>query len=149
MSVDLWDGNGPVVADTSAWTAARRYPRAQALLLTALERGEVAWCWPVRYELVFDARGSEAIAAVDRLLEGLRELAVDRAVQRGVLSTMRELADLGSHGAHRLPLADLTVAVAAQHAGMAVLHHDRHFERLGELLGVRTHWIAEPAWGCR
>jgi predicted nucleic acid-binding protein len=145
VSVDLWDGEGPVVADTSAWMAARRYPRAQVLLLAALERGEVAWCWPVRYELVLDARGVEAIAAVDRLLEGLRELAVDRAVQRGVLSAMRELADHGSHGAHRLPLTDLTVAVAAQHAGMDVLHHDRHFERLGELLGVRTHWIAEPA----
>jgi predicted nucleic acid-binding protein len=145
VSVDLWDGEGPVVADTSAWMAARRDPRAQELLLAALERGEVAWCWPVRYELVVDARGSEAIAAVDRLLEGLRELAVDRAVQRGVLSAMHELADLGSHGAHRLPLTDLTVAVAAQQAGVDVLHHDRHFERLGELLGVRTHWIAEPA----
>jgi predicted nucleic acid-binding protein len=144
VSIDLWDGDGPVVADTSAWTAARRYPRAHALLLAALERGEVAWCWPVRYELVFDARGPEAIAAVDRLLEGLREIAVDRAVQRGVLSAMRELADLGSHGAHRLPLTDVTVAVAAQYARIDVLHHDRHFERLGKLLGVRTHWIAEP-----
>ena len=51
---------------------------------------------------------------------------------------MRELADGGSHGAHRLPLTDLTVAVAAQRAGLDVLHYDRHFERLGELLGIGT-----------
>jgi predicted nucleic acid-binding protein len=56
---------------------------------------------------------------------------------------MRELADEGSHGAHRLPLTDLTVAVAAQAAGLDVLHYDHHFERLGELLGVRVLWIAE------
>lgn len=58
---------------------------------------------------------------------------------------MRELAAGSSHGAHRLPLTDLTVAVAAQLSGLDVLHYDRHFERLGELLGIRTLWIAEPS----
>jgi predicted nucleic acid-binding protein len=124
---------------------ARRVPQARELLLAAVERGDVAWCWPVRYELVIDARGPEGIAVVDQTLEGLREIAVDRTVQRGVLSAMRELASSGSHGAHRLPLTDLTVAVAAQTAGLDVLHFDRHFERLGSLLGVETLWVAEPS----
>jgi len=53
------------------------------------------------------------------------------------------LARCGSHGAHRLPLTDLTV-VAAQAAGLDVPHFDRHFERLGELVGVGALWIAEP-----
>jgi predicted nucleic acid-binding protein len=144
VSVEVWDGRGAVLSDTSAWTCARREPRAHELLLSAIERGDLAWCWPVRYELLIDARGPEGMRAVDRTLDGLREIAVDRAVQRGVLSAMRELAGEGSHGAHRLPLADLTVAVAAQSSGLDVLHYDRHFERLGELLGVRTLWIAEP-----
>jgi len=144
VSVELWDGRRPVVADTSAWMLARRVPEARERLLAAVERGDVAWCWPVRYELTVDARGPEGIAAVDRTLEGLREIAVDRAVQRGVLSAMRDLADGGSHGAHRLPLTDLTVAVAAQAAGLGVLHFDRHFERLGALLGVSTPWLASP-----
>jgi predicted nucleic acid-binding protein len=113
-------------------------------LFAAAERGDVAWCWPVRYELTVDAPGAKRIAALDRTLDGLREIAVDRAVQRGVLSAMRELADAGSHGSRRLPLTDLTVAVAAQSSGLEVLHYDRHVERLGELLGIRTPWIAEP-----
>lgn len=133
------------MVDTSAWMLARKVPEARELLLAAIERGAVAWCWPVRYELIVDARGPEGIAAVDRTLEGLREIAVDRAVQRGVLAAMRDLASTGSHGAHRLPLTDLTVAVAAQAAGLDVLHFDRHFERLGERLGIRTPWIAEPS----
>jgi predicted nucleic acid-binding protein len=145
VSVELWDGQRAVLADTSAWMLARRVPKARELLLAAVERGDVAWCWPVRYELIVDARGPEGIAAVDRTLEGLREVAVDRTVQRGVLHAMRELASGGSHGAHRLPLTDLTVAVAAQTAGLDVLHFDRHFERLGRLLGIGTPWIAEPS----
>ena len=144
MSVELWDGRHPVLADTSAWMLARRVPEARERLLAAVGRGDVAWCWPVRYELIVDARGSEGIAAVDRTLEGLREIAVDRTVQRGVLALMRDLAGGGSHGAHRVPLADLTVAVAAQKAGLDVLHFDRHFERLGGLLGVGAPWLARP-----
>ena len=145
MSTQLWDGQSAVLLDTSAWMLARRDPRAREPLLAAIGRGEVAWCWPVRYELIVNAQGAEGIAVVDRTLEGLREVAVDRSVQRGVLSAMRELAHTGSHGAHRLPLTDLAVAVAAQSSGLDVLHYDRHFERLGELLGIRTPWIAEPS----
>lgn len=145
MSSELWDGRGIVLADTSAWVYARRAPKARDLLLAAVERGDVAWCWPVRYELRVDARDPEAIALVDRTLDGLREIAVDRTVQRGVLSAMRELASGGSHGAHRLPLTDLTVAVAGQASGLDVLHYDRHFERLGSLLGVRALWIGPPS----
>jgi predicted nucleic acid-binding protein len=141
---DLWDGRAPVLADTSAWMAVRRIASARERFLAAVERGDVAWCWPVRYELMIDARDSEAIAVVDRTLEALRQVAVDRAVQRGVLSLMRELASTGAHGGHRLPLTDLTVAVAAGRAGLDILHYDRHFEQLAERVGVRAWWIAEP-----
>lgn len=144
MPVRLWEGNGPVLVDTSAWMHARRDARGRELLLTAIERGDVRWCWPVRYELMVDARGAGGIAAVERTLEGLREVPVDRGVQRAVLATMREIAATGSHGAHRFPLADLTVAVAAQQAGVGILHFDQHLERLGDHLGVESNWISGP-----
>ncbi len=144
MSRQLWTGEGPVLADTSAWVAARAHPEARERFLTAVERGDLAWCWPVRYELTVDAQGEEQIAAVDRSFEGLREIAVDRALQRGVLAAMRELARRGSHGAHRLPLADLTVAIAAQQSGLPVVHFDRHFDRLAGPLRIDALWIAEP-----
>jgi predicted nucleic acid-binding protein len=140
----LWDGTGLVLADTSAWMQARRDPSARDLLVTAIERGDVCWCWPVRYELMVDARGFEAIAAVERTLEGLREIPVDRGVQRAALAAMRELAAAGSHGAHRYPLTDLAVAAAAQDAAIGILHSDQHLERLGDHLGVDVHWISAP-----
>lgn len=141
----LWDGSGPVLADTSAWMQARRDAKVRKLLLEAIERGDVRWCWPVRYELMVDARGSDGVAAAERTLESLREVPVDRSVQRAVLATMRELAAGGSHGAHRFPLTDLTVVAAAQHAGIDILHFDQHLERLGEHLGVESHWISDPS----
>jgi predicted nucleic acid-binding protein len=143
MPVRLWDGTGPVLVDTSAWMQARRDPRARGLLLDAIERGDACWCWPVRYELMVDARGPEGIAAVERTLEGLREIPVDRVVQHAVLSTMRELAASGSHGAHRYPLTDLAVAAAAQAAAIGILHFDQHLERLGGHLEIDAHWISE------
>jgi hypothetical protein len=145
MPVRLWDGTGPVLADTSAWMQARRDSGARDPLLRAIERGDVRWCWPVRYELMVDARGADGIAAIERTLESLREVPVDRAVQRAVLATMRELAAAGSRGAHRFPLTDLAVAAAAQGADIDILHFDQHLERLGDHLGVGSHWISDPA----
>jgi predicted nucleic acid-binding protein len=145
MSVRLWDGVGPVLADTSAWMQARRDPKARTLLLAAIERGDVCWCWPVRYELMIDARGPEGIAAVEGTLDGLREIPMVRGVQRAIVATMRELAATGAHGAHRFPLTDLTVATAAQSAGIDILHFDQHLERLGEHLEVAAYWISSPS----
>jgi predicted nucleic acid-binding protein len=145
MAIEVWDGVGPVLADTSAWMQARRDSRARDLLLGAIGRGDVCWCWPVRYELMIDARGPGGVAALERSLEGLREIPVDRGVQRAVLAMMRELATAGSHGAHRFPLTDLTVAAAAQGAGIDILHYDKHLERLGEHAGVSAFWISEPS----
>ncbi len=145
MASRPWDGTGPVLADTSAWMQARREASARDLLLAAIERGEVRWCWPVRYELMVDARGSDGIAAVERTLDALREIPLDRSVQRAVVSLMRELAADGSHGAHRYPLTDLTVAAAAQRAGVDILHFDQHLERLGSHLGVEAYWISRPS----
>lgn len=145
MTPSVWNGEEPVLVDTSAWITARRIPSARVALLAAIERGDTAWCWPVRYELTVDARDSVAIAALDRTLDAMREIRVDTAVQREVLSTMRELAEEGSRGAHRLPLADITVAVAARASGLGVLHFDRHFERLGRLLEIRAWWLADPS----
>lgn len=144
MKVDVWQGGGPVLVDTSAWITARRIPGAQDLLLSAVERGDVAWCWPVRYELLIDARDRSAIATLDRAFETLREVRVDWAIQQRVLAVMRDLADAGSDGAHRLPLADLSVVVAAQTAGLDVLHFDRHLDHLSTFLGVTAWWLADP-----
>jgi predicted nucleic acid-binding protein len=145
MAVKVWDGVAPVLADPSAWMQAGRDERVRQLLLGAIERGDVCWCWPVRYELMIDARSQDDIAAVERTLEGLREIPIDRNVQRAVFSATREMASKGSHGSHRFPLTDLAVAAAAQAAGVEILHFDRHFEQLSARFGISAYWISPPA----
>ncbi len=46
----------------------------------------------------------------------------------------------------RLPVYVMAAgrAIAAQAAGVDVLHFDQHLERLGEHLGVGSHWISHP-----
>ena len=58
---------------------------------------------------------------------------------------MRQLAADGARHVHRLPLTDLTVAVAARDAGLAVLHFDRHFDRLSDALNIDARWLDRPA----
>ena len=77
----------------------------------------------------------QRIAALDRTLDGLREIAVDRTVQRAS-SRHAEVADGGSDGAHRPPLYDLTVAVAAQRSGLEVLHYIATSSASAKPLGV-------------
>src|SRR5260221_2666371 len=121
MTARLWDVTGVLLADPYAWMQAGRDGRAGDLLLSAIEGGDVLWCWPVRYELMVDARGPEGIAAVERTLESLREIPVDRSVQRAALATMRELAAAGSHGSHRFPLTHLSGRAASPDAGNGLL----------------------------
>ena len=60
------------------------------------------------------------------------------------MSAYRELAERGD-GYHRVPLTDaLLAAAAAGHGGLAVLHRDAHFDRLAEVLAVRSVALPGP-----
>ncbi len=53
---------------------------------------------------------------------------------------MRDLVEHGERH-HRVPLPDVILAAAAAGAGVGVLHYDRHFDRLAEVLNFRSQWI--------
>ncbi len=54
---------------------------------------------------------------------------------------MRTLAHR-SAGAQRLPLVDYLLAATAQHTASAVLHYDRDFDTLAEIIGFESIWLA-------
>ena len=37
-----------------------------------------------------------------------------------------------------VPAADLIVAACARHHGLGLIHHDRHFDQIGDILGLLT-----------
>ncbi len=56
---------------------------------------------------------------------------------------MRMLAQR-SAGAQRLPVVDYLVAAAAQELGAAVIHYDRDYDTLAELMEFESIWLAPP-----
>jgi predicted nucleic acid-binding protein len=127
--------DGLLLADKSAWERAG-HVNVREEWARALRSGRIVICMPVRYELLYSARDARAFAEIERRLAALREVAITAAVQRAALSAMRELAPLGHN---RLPLPDLLVAGAAQEHGLTVLHQDRHFEQLQEVMAFGAH----------
>jgi len=56
---------------------------------------------------------------------------------------MRTLAHR-SAGAQRIPVVDYLVAAAAEAIGGAVLHYDRDYDRLAEVMEFESIWLAPP-----
>ncbi len=108
---------------------------------SALRAGQVATCSVVRLELLYSARDLASFDAIARSVLALRDIPVTVAVQRAAVAAMRELAATAPLH-HRVPLPDLLIAAAAQEAGVGVLHYDRHYDRLAQVLGFKSRWLA-------
>ena len=136
-------GGGVFIADKSVWTRAG-HPRLLAEWATALRGGQIATCSIVKLELLYSARDAQGLASLERDLSALRDVPVTASVHREAVRAMRELAAAGPLH-HRVPLPDLLIAATAQDAGLGVLHLDRHFDLLAEVLVFDSRWAADPA----
>jgi len=119
-----------LIADKSAWERAAD-PRCAKPWRTALRGGQLATCAPAALEILFSARDATDFARLDDALSVLREIPVTRSITDAARTAMQELA---ARGRHRLPLGDYLIAACAQAAGVGVLHHDRHFDVLAQVL---------------
>ncbi len=139
-------GDGPpyggrvLIADTSAWARAS-HPLVRDHWAQALRGKQIATCLIVALELLYSARDAEEFSAIEAEQALLREVPVAVSAQRAAIRSLRELAT-GGPGQHRVPLADALIAAAAQDAGVDVLHYDRHYDRLAQVLGFTSVWIA-------
>ncbi len=125
-----------LLADKSAWERAAD-PEAREEWTRALMSGRIVTCLPVRYELLFSTRDSEAFVALERRLAALRDVALTASVQRAAMNAQRDLAALGPLQ-HRVPLPALLIAAAAQEHNLVVLHEDRHFETLQRVMSFHA-----------
>jgi predicted nucleic acid-binding protein len=133
-----WPGDGPLLADTSAWS---RIAHCQADWLEALDAGRIVICGVVRLELLYSARTRGDVERLDAELATLRDMPIGRATFAAASSAVVDLAARGSHGHHRVAPPDaITAACAAEH-GCAVLHYDTHFDRLATVLGFESIWV--------
>jgi len=92
---------------------------------------------------MYSARDSRELATLEAEQALLREIPLSASAQRAAMAALRDLAK-GGAGRHRVPIADALIAAAAQDGAVDVLHYDRHYDRLSEVLNFRSVWIAPP-----
>jgi predicted nucleic acid-binding protein len=132
------------LADTSAWIWSRRtaYPRLRDEFDTALIEGEIATCDMVRLELLYSARNSDDFAAIREELSELPDCPIAQEQWERALWVYERLSERG--GAHQRSVKhpDLLIAAAAEAAGVTVLHYDEDYDRIADITGQPTHWLA-------
>jgi predicted nucleic acid-binding protein len=134
---DVWAGQLPLLADTSAWTKVRRAPtQTQALWARAIRNRYVYVCPVVRLELLHHESTAETVNRRDHELDQMPQLDLTQEIADLAINAMLELATR-SEGYHRVRAPDALIAATAALVGpepLAVLHQDGHFVRLAEVL---------------
>jgi len=128
------------LADTSAYTVARRSTAAETRLRALAADGTLATFVTVDLELDYSARDPIEHQGIFRARGQLVQLApVDEIALRA-----REVHVLmATRSQHRAAgVMDLIIAAAAEHYGAAVLHYDADFDHIAAVTGQPTDWVA-------
>jgi len=131
----------PFLADKSALARWHR-PLVAAALDPLHERGLLAICPAVEYELMYSIRGKSEAPAVAEWLRGFDYLYGDDWVFDRALEVQRAAIERGFHRALSLP--DLLVAATAERRDAIVLHHDADYDMITNITGQRCQWVVEP-----
>jgi predicted nucleic acid-binding protein len=93
--------------------------------------GQPSICPITRMEMLQSARSAADYQQVEQWLAAFHELRMNAETIATAVTAHREL---GQKGRHRLPIPDLLIAACAQQHQAAVLHVDRHYDVLAEVL---------------
>ncbi len=133
------------LADTSAWLLSRRRDAPAGLrdsFGALVSGGEIAICGPVAWELLHSTNNAEEYGELRRSLGALEKAPLGDSGWDRALDLGQRLAEKGG-ALHRAPsLSDATIAVAAETAGLTVLHYDKDFDLIAGVTGQPCEWIA-------
>ena len=130
------------LADTSAWAVRHRSELILRQFGQLLERGAIATCDAVVFELLRGERDHASVVARRDDLAALQSIPIGERVWRRALDVVEQLAARGRLHHRPFPLADVLVAAAAERAGLSVLHYDHHFEVIASVTGQPVRAIA-------
>lgn len=92
---------------------------------------DLCLCAVTRLELLYSARSQSDCERLGEDLALFRDLRMDAQTFATALAAQHELAVIGQH---RVGIADLLIAACAQQHGADVVHVNRHFETLSQVL---------------
>ncbi|HEY5343372.1 MAG TPA: PIN domain-containing protein [Solirubrobacteraceae bacterium] len=133
-------GEMPLVVDNSAWSRADR-PEIREDWNRALHADRLRISPVARLEILYSARSGTIFDDLTQELSTLRAAPLTPSIIRAAEDAMRTLAHR-SAGAQRLPLVDYLLAATAQHTSCAVLHYDRDFDTLAQIMDFDSIWLA-------
>jgi predicted nucleic acid-binding protein len=133
------------LADTSAWLLSKRMDAPEGLRKSFVERlstGEIAICGPVQWELLHSTNNAAEFKARRKSLGALSHVPFDNSDWERALDVCQALAEKGG-SLHRAPsMPDAMIAVAAERAGLTVLHYDKDFDLIASVTGQPCEWVA-------
>ena len=106
-----------------------------------IQTGQVATCAVIKLEVLYSARNLVDYEVTRTRLYSLIDVPITPLVMNRALAVQYRLARTGHH---RLAIADLMIAAAAESADLAVLHYDADFERIAAVTGQPHEWVAPP-----
>lgn len=131
----------PALFDTGAWTWVRdrRFPELASWFNVAVEAGLVLVCDLVVLELTRLAPNEHRAHEVADRLAAFEAIPMPNELWTRARQAQLALATNGNH--RRVPPADLLLASAAEEAGVALVHYDRDYERIGAVSRLRHQWL--------
>lgn len=128
------------LADTSAYTVARRSSPAEMRLRSLAADGALATFVTVDLELGYSARDPAEYRGISRIRSQLVQLA---SVDEIALRAREVQAQMAARSQHRAAgVMDLLMAAAAEHYGASVLHYDADFDHIAAVTGQPVDWVA-------
>lgn len=132
-----------VLADTSAWIWSRKVPELRDGFDHRLREGVIAICDMVKLELLYLCKNGREFDLRRGELEALPYCPIGVEEWHEALDVYRALAQQGGKHQRSVKHADLLIAAAARSAEIPVLHYDEDFDRVTEVTGQPTEWIAK------
>ncbi len=113
------------------WLLLDKSALVRAGTLPEESEGEPCLCAITRLEMLQSARSAADYRQIDEELAAFHDLRMNAET---ILTATTAHRELGQRGRHRLPIPDLLIAACAQQHQAAVLHVDRHYDVLAEVL---------------
>lgn len=142
-AAERW-GSTPLIVDTCAWIWLPLTPQdIKEDFEDGIRSGLFRSSPIVRMELLRGTANPTEFEAMESRLNVLPELSLPSFADDEAVNAMRRLKDRGSHGYHKVTPGDALVAVTAARNDVNVLHYDKHYPRLAEVLNFDAPWLAQ------
>ncbi len=117
-------------------------PEVAALWRGQLTADRIATTPPIQLEVLFSARSASDYEVTAMRLDALQHLPCTEHAWARALEVQHELANKAALHHRSVKIGDLLVAAVAELEDATVWHYDSDFDRIAEITGQPTEWIA-------